>query len=247
MKKSVLKQFIKAIIKEAIQKNIRPYTLVGIVDDELNVYSLKDYNDRYDHQASTFRKYRFDNPIGWRYNSKRNTLYWYKHNIPSDKQKVEVLEHIKSKYGIINPIQNISLEYFTHGHNVSESQDISNNQTYYQTNCTGISHGVSTHPRSVPSVRDELNDPRLNGKLSEQKNQDYKTKNFIVKFGLIKGIPYGEDVGKVFFTGKSANKGSVKINNQEYFCNTVFTPKGKGMNPRFEGKWMINQAQGLGD
>jgi len=76
---------------------------------------------------------------------------------------------------------------------IKESQGISNNQVRYGTNCTGISHGVSTDPRSVPSVRDELNDPIMNGKLHEGQYRfdDFNWMKRGDGFGIPSDVYYG--------------------------------------------------------
>jgi hypothetical protein len=102
---------------------------------------------------------------------------------------------------------------------IKESQGISNNQVRYGTNCTGISHGVSTDPRNVSSVRDELNDPRLNGKLHEDGE---KTEHFSVEWGS-PDITRG--AGKIYLGDK-------------WFANIL---KADDWNPKYVGKWWINR------
>ena len=109
------------------------------------------------------KKMTLDNLKAMRDKTKRVINYIKSH--PELRTRKEDLQRELSVYKTYDDEMKKRLQYINKP--VSESQGISNNQTYYQTNCTGISHGVSTDPRSVPSARDELNDPILNGKLHE--------------------------------------------------------------------------------
>jgi hypothetical protein len=172
MKKSVLKQLIKFIISESSQKN---NLYLGFINKEnFRVFgwpiqhSFQSHQDFYKKLPNSWKMV---DAKPWRYRKDLNTVYWW--NSPNETEKMELLNWAKQKFGINTTTHKIinttSLDDKDRmaSHSLKESQGISNNQVRYGTNCTGISHGVSTDPRSIPSVRDELNDPIMNGKLHE--------------------------------------------------------------------------------
>lgn len=102
-----------------LNEDSRPYTLVGCINDDNEVISIKDYKDEKGHNG--LRGYRNGNKR-WRYNSKRNTVYWdyFGGNMGDEEDKYIVDIHLQKKYGIVNPTHKISGEYYSHGHQINE-------------------------------------------------------------------------------------------------------------------------------
>ena len=178
MKKAVLKQFIKYILKEVSQKDIKsrhPHPFMPWIDNDQN--------------QPDFKKMTLDNLKAIKDKCKR-TIDYLKVN-KHLRTNVEDLQRELKLWKLCDDEMKKRLKYINKP--VSESQGISNNQTYYQTNCTGTSHGVSADPRSVPSVRDELNDPIMNGKLHEgqYKFDDFNWMKRGDGFGIPSDVYYG--------------------------------------------------------
>ena len=102
--------------KLAEGKGDKSFTLVGVVNDDLDVQSIVDYNNLLGHCNMPYRI----SDSRWRYNSKRNTVYWTNSEMPTEQQKNSVDIHLDKKYGIINSKHEISDKYFTHGHYINE-------------------------------------------------------------------------------------------------------------------------------
>ena len=91
------------------------------------------------------------------------------------------------------------------------------NQVSNQSQCTGISHGVSDDTHDIQRVRDPLNDPRLNNKLDEEQYQ-------FDDFGeLAKGTGFG--VPSTVYYGTIA-LGVIVSDKDGYMISTVKGPVG---------------------
>lgn len=178
MKKSVLKQLIKEIILEVSQKDIKmrhPQPCMPWVGMNQN--------------QPDFSKMTLDNIKAIKEKCKRAVEYVKSH--PELKTRQEDLQRELKLWKLCDNEIKRRLQYINRP--VKESQGISNNQVRYGTNCTGISHGVSADLRSVPSVRDELNDPIMNGKLHEgqYKFDDFNWLKRGDGFGIPTDVYYG--------------------------------------------------------
>lgn len=83
-----------------------------------------------------------------------------------------VVEYFKTVQELLNYLE----RWLQKSGNLREDLQQRHNQVGYQSQCTGISHGVSSDYNDVQLVRDPLNDPMLNGKLHE--NDVYKFDDF---------------------------------------------------------------------
>jgi len=146
----------------------------------------KKYNDR---SRPEFQKMTLDNLKAIKEKCKRTVKYIESH--PELRIRKEDLQRELKLWKLCDDEIERRLEYINKP--VAESQGISNNQVRYGTNCTGISHGVSTDPRSVSSVRDELNDPIMNGKLHEGQYRfdDFNWMKRGDGFGIPSDVYYG--------------------------------------------------------
>ncbi len=97
-------------------KDVKPYIVVGYVDNDLNVHGITDYHNQYGH--TTLPSYR-SFYVRFRYNSKYNILYLDTDNSDSEKQKDAILDYLNKKYGVVNPKIDRSLEYYNKGHDIS--------------------------------------------------------------------------------------------------------------------------------
>lgn len=104
----------------AKHKDKKPFTLVGSINKDGDIFSMKDYNNNLGHRDLI--GYRAGD-LRWRYNSIKNTVYWdtWGAGMGSEESKELVDHHINKKYGVKNPKHILSGKYYTHGHSVDEN------------------------------------------------------------------------------------------------------------------------------
>ena len=94
----------------------RPFLLVGVVGDDLDVKAVVDYKGAdFDDEAKTHSEHGLTNGVRWRYNSNLNTLFWVVSKTPTEKQVDAVLDYLSRKLNISNPIQKRSLTGYNYG------------------------------------------------------------------------------------------------------------------------------------
>lgn len=109
-----------------------PFIIIGLVNEDLQVVSHKDFGNgdgktKIDHsqlpilkKGSGYPFYRMGE-THWRYKSKNNTLYIWPPDVFNEKLKDSVLDHLHTKYNVVNPtILRDREEYFDQGHYINE-------------------------------------------------------------------------------------------------------------------------------
>jgi predicted nucleotidyltransferase len=100
----------------------KPFLVVGVITDDLNVKSAVDYTgNSMDHVKMT-NTWDVLKDIRWRYKSKTNTIYWMPHESePTTSQREEVIAHLRSKYKVINPRETFDAgKYAFDAHTIDE-------------------------------------------------------------------------------------------------------------------------------
>jgi hypothetical protein len=113
-----------------IQKSINEawgekYIILGYVNFEYEIISLKDTEGNMDHRHLIFPQgYDKHGLINWRYKSSDNTIFFWK---KPDQRELDVIkDHLKRKYNVKNPTVEVSRSfYFSYGpggaHNIDET------------------------------------------------------------------------------------------------------------------------------
>ena len=81
----------------------KPFLIVGMVNDDLEVNSVVDYKGATEYAYNTEIKHSGYSRAAWRYKSKTNTVYMRSSGSIDEKVKDAILDHLHTKYNIVNP------------------------------------------------------------------------------------------------------------------------------------------------
>jgi len=240
----------------------RPFLIVGMVFNDLSVKSEIDYKGAIKGKdASTANVTHWEkgmiNGIQFRYNSNDNTIYWWPHAAAyynlDDKRRDAVLDHLHTKYNVVNPKQAISAEkYFDRGHFLNEviggapflvvgminsHLDIESaidykgaTNKYWDTNVTHdmlrMIHGIAWRYKS------KLNTIYWASPATE-KQKDAVVDYLDRKYSVVNpkhSDDYIEYTDNAHFVNESLSKGNVVIGNIDDYLDINNVKRGEGMN-----------------